>query len=125
MRAEWGAVCCLEAYYPSFKDRISAEKMTAGDIANELIALANSINDKSLKRPYRRAAVAFKNSVPDRNRLLHANPITSNDNEQILMAGNRYWTIDEVTKAADKFAKVDIELNELFCDRLIATRKSS
>lgn len=93
------------------------EKDTAGHIARKVNKLINTTT-LPLEQGQRESLPSFHGrfdaAVKERNKLLHANPITAAGGQQLLNKGPHQWPPDDVEAAADRFAEVAIEGNDLF-----------
>lgn len=108
-RLEWDAVWCCEKIQPGYTNTVGAK--TAGQIANDLVALAASHSDPVIVASLGAAAAEFKRLVGVRNDLVHANPGTSTGGEQRLFRRGTEWTIVMVDDAADAFTAASFPLN--------------
>jgi hypothetical protein len=101
-RLEWAAVWCCERIAPG-SINTTLPRM-AGDLANRLIDLADTLPPSSEQIDLSAAAVEFKELVSSkRNRLLHAKPASTDDGAQRLFDDGRAWTVEMINDAADAF----------------------
>jgi hypothetical protein len=116
---EWNAVCCCERMEPNYMHkpgRAKSKKRTAGEIAEDLVALAKN-------HPHRAACLApakkFLHLVAVRNRIVHGHPAqTSTGKNRLFDDRSVAWTIAKVNAEADNFTACGELLNKLLYNEL-------
>jgi hypothetical protein len=108
-RLEWNAAWCCEKMHQGYLDDVGTR--TAGQIANDLVAMAAAHKDHAVLASLGPPAEVFKKLVGTRNDLVHANPGTATNGNQRLFRKGAEWTIDLINHAADEFAEASEPLN--------------
>lgn len=95
--------------------------MTAKQIANKLIGVAQKLDDHFICRArIINFSEAFVDLAETRNKILHGRPYTADGGVQQLTyrgrSGEVYWPIDDVIIAAEKFEDAAIEAGDLLND---------
>lgn len=111
-RLEWDAVYCCEKMQPGYINTVGGK--TAGQIANDLVALTAAHPNAAIVASLGPPAAAFKRLVGMRNGLIHANPGTAPNGDQRLFRHGTEWTIAMVNDAADDFVAAGTPLNHHF-----------
>lgn len=108
-RLEWDAVWCCEKIQTGYLSAVATK--TAGQIANDLVALAAAHPDLRVVASLGPPAAEFKLLVAKRNDLVHANPVTASNGDQRLFRKGVEWTIAAIDDAADEFVATGSQLN--------------
>jgi hypothetical protein len=115
---EWNAVWCCERMAPNYMQmpgRAKSKKRTAGEIAEDLVALAK-------KHPHRSAclppAKKFERLVKVRNRIVHGHPAQTCGKNRLFDDRSVAWTIAKVNAEADNFTACGELLNKLLDNEL-------
>jgi hypothetical protein len=93
----------------------------AAALARAIIGTAPPL-PAALRRELFRFHVEFVGAIKTRNQLLHAHPLTVDDGVQMLAAGSRRWTPEEVAQAATTFEELAIVGSDIFHGPLRAAR---
>ena len=109
---EWMAVHCCEMLEKGFVQK--ATQMTAGQIADKLVSLVDTLPSGPNKQRCVVAAEEFKRLTGRRNDLIHSNPGTAPAGEQQLFRHGTAWPVQSINDIADEFAANGIELNEIY-----------
>ena len=120
-RLEWDAAWCLEKLRAGFIAERDLRKITAGTLANRLLAASLALSDQTVFR-YNLLASAerFKELVDTRNKIFHGTPHTDAEGEQRLGAHGQTWTPQKIETASDLFTQCSLQLNALLHEHLIS-----
>lgn len=108
-RLEWNAAWCCEKMRAGYLNNIGTK--TAGQIANDLVALAGAHPNPPVVASLGQPAAEYKRLVGKRNDLVHSNLGTSPNGDQRLFRKGGEWTLDLVNDVADEFAAASGPLN--------------
>lgn len=108
-RCEWDACYFCERLQAGYLGTIKLERKTAGRIARDLKTLVAKIQSASLKTRCEPIVAEFHALVKHRNDLMHGNPGTAPNGDQILSGADGIWTVRRINAATE----CQIRLNDL------------
>jgi len=111
---EWQVVWCCEKIRPGSLAKITAEEMTAGQIAEHFADVARNMRKGKQREELKQLAQTFLRLVSTRNDIVHGKPCTGPNGKTRLSGSTKVIEISDLEDAADSFMECSGKLNRLF-----------
>ncbi|RYH70114.1 MAG: hypothetical protein EON54_01735 [Alcaligenaceae bacterium] len=109
---EWNVVWCCEGLQRGALNKISRDKLTAGQIASMFTERVRNMPPSRSKLALRELAADFLDLVELRNSIVHGTPCTSPHGDQRIGHKGQIFEPTDLADAADAFTRCSMKANE-------------